>query len=102
MIGLRSVAYYGLFTFVPLWEVANGHSKAYGNTLLSLVLLAGTVYLFGTIHVGRTDFYPLAPVIEASFKAADTLITEADLAHGTNLVHSDFHFETNAYCGRRI
>jgi uncharacterized protein YbaP (TraB family) len=39
----------------------------------------GVVYLFGTIHVGRPDFYPLAPVIETSFKEADTLITEADL-----------------------
>jgi len=39
----------------------------------------GVVYLFGTIHVGRADFYPLAPIIETSFKEADTLITEADL-----------------------
>jgi uncharacterized protein YbaP (TraB family) len=39
----------------------------------------GVVYLFGTIHVGRPDFYPLAPIIETSFKEADTLITEADL-----------------------
>jgi MFS transporter, FSR family, fosmidomycin resistance protein len=49
VIGLRSVAYYGLFTFVPLWEVANGHSKSYGNTLLSLVLLAGVA---GTLCAG--------------------------------------------------
>ncbi|HEY5058919.1 MAG TPA: MFS transporter [Gaiellaceae bacterium] len=48
-IGLRSVAYYGLFTFVPLLEVARGHSKSYGNTLLSLVLLAG---VFGTLSAG--------------------------------------------------
>jgi uncharacterized protein YbaP (TraB family) len=39
----------------------------------------GAVYLFGTVHVGRADFYPLAPIIETSFKQADTLITEADL-----------------------
>jgi FSR family fosmidomycin resistance protein-like MFS transporter len=50
LIGLRSVAYYGLFTFVPLWEVSQGHSKSYGNTLLSLVLLAGVV---GTLSAGR-------------------------------------------------
>src|SRR5262249_60682802 len=29
-VAFRSVAYYGLFTFVPLWEVAEGHSKSYG------------------------------------------------------------------------
>jgi MFS transporter, FSR family, fosmidomycin resistance protein len=49
LIGLRSVAYYGLFTFVPLWEVSQGHSKSYGNLLLSLVLLAGVV---GTLSAG--------------------------------------------------
>ena len=49
LIGLRSVAYYGLFTFVPLWEVSRGHSKSYGNLLLSLVLLAGVL---GTLSAG--------------------------------------------------
>ena len=49
LIGLRSVAYYGLFTFVPLWEVSRGHSKSYGNLLLSLVLLAGVA---GTLCAG--------------------------------------------------
>ena len=39
----------------------------------------GVVYLFGTVHLGRADLYPLAPIIETSFKQADTLITEADL-----------------------
>src|SRR5579871_2194554 len=48
-IGLRSVAYYGLFTFVPLWEVAQGHSKSYGTALLSCVLFGGA---FGTLCAG--------------------------------------------------
>jgi MFS transporter, FSR family, fosmidomycin resistance protein len=49
LIGLRSVGYYGLFTFVPLWEVSRGHSKSYGNLLLSLVLLFGVA---GTLCAG--------------------------------------------------
>ena len=49
VIALRSVAFYGLFTFVPLWEVSRGHSKSYGNTLLSLELLAGVA---GTLCAG--------------------------------------------------
>jgi MFS transporter, FSR family, fosmidomycin resistance protein len=48
-IGLRSVAYYGLFTFIPLWEVAHGHSKSYGTVLLSCVLFGGA---FGTLCMG--------------------------------------------------
>jgi uncharacterized protein YbaP (TraB family) len=38
----------------------------------------GVVYLFGTIHAGKADFYPLPSIIEDSFKEADTLIEEID------------------------
>jgi uncharacterized protein YbaP (TraB family) len=36
----------------------------------------GVVYLFGTIHIGKPNFYPLPAVIEDSFKHADTLVEE--------------------------
>jgi FSR family fosmidomycin resistance protein-like MFS transporter len=49
VISFRSFAWFGLITFVPLWEVSLGHSKAYGNHLLSLMLLAG---VFGTVVAG--------------------------------------------------
>jgi FSR family fosmidomycin resistance protein-like MFS transporter len=49
VIGFRSVAWFGLLTFVPLWVVSLGHSKAQGNHLLSLMLLAGAV---GTLVLG--------------------------------------------------
>lgn len=49
VIGFRSLAWFGLVTFVPLWEVSLGHSKAYGNQLLSLMLLAGAA---GTLAAG--------------------------------------------------
>ena len=39
---------------------------------------SGVVYLFGTIHAGKADFYPLPSIIEDSFKTADTLIEEID------------------------
>src|SRR5438552_3358882 len=41
VIAFRSVYWFGLITFVPLYEISLGHSKAYGNHLLSLMLLAG-------------------------------------------------------------
>jgi MFS transporter, FSR family, fosmidomycin resistance protein len=41
VIAFRSLTWYGLLTFVPLWEVSLGHSKSYGNHLLALMLLAG-------------------------------------------------------------
>ena len=40
----------------------------------------GVVYLLGTIHVGKADFYPLPSIIEDSFKNADALIKEIDLS----------------------
>src|SRR3954454_13660668 len=49
VISLRSVAWFTLLAFVPLWAVALGHSKAYGNRLLFLMLLAGAV---GTLVLG--------------------------------------------------
>jgi MFS transporter, FSR family, fosmidomycin resistance protein len=49
VIALRSVAWFTLLAFVPLWVVAHGHSKAAGNRLLFLMLIAGT---FGTVLLG--------------------------------------------------
>jgi FSR family fosmidomycin resistance protein-like MFS transporter len=49
VIAFRSLAWFGLITFVPLWEVSLGHSKAHGNHLLALMLVAGCV---GTIVAG--------------------------------------------------
>jgi uncharacterized protein len=40
----------------------------------------GVVYLLGTIHVGKADFYPLPSIIEDSFKKADKLIEEIDVS----------------------
>jgi FSR family fosmidomycin resistance protein-like MFS transporter len=49
VIALRSVAWFTLLAFVPLWSVSLGHSKAAGNRLLFLMLLAGAL---GTLLLG--------------------------------------------------
>ena len=49
VIALRSVAWFTLLAFVPLWETSLGHSKADGNRLLFLMLLAGAA---GTLMLG--------------------------------------------------
>jgi FSR family fosmidomycin resistance protein-like MFS transporter len=43
VILMRSVTWFGLITFVPLWIVSLGGTKAEGNRLLSLMLVAGVV-----------------------------------------------------------
>lgn len=49
VIALRSVAWFTLLAFVPLWIVSLGHSKADGNRLLFAMLLAGAL---GTLVLG--------------------------------------------------
>jgi FSR family fosmidomycin resistance protein-like MFS transporter len=72
VVGLRSIAHYGLFTFVPLWEVEGGASEAAGTRLLSLFLLVGAV---GTLIGGPlADRFGRKAVISATHAAAAPLI----------------------------
>ncbi len=64
IVTLRSVAWFGLLTFVPLWEVSLGHSKEHGLRLLSLMLLVGAA---GTLLAGPiADRVGRRPVLMAS------------------------------------
>jgi MFS transporter, FSR family, fosmidomycin resistance protein len=64
IVAFRSVAWFGLITFVPLWEVSLGHSKSYGAHLLALMLLTGAV---GTLLAGPVaDRIGRRPVLMAS------------------------------------
>lgn len=38
-----------------------------------------TSYLFGTVHVGQTAFYPLEPQVTRALSAADKLVLEVDI-----------------------
>lgn len=49
VIALRSVAWFALLTFVPLWWTTQGGSRETGSHLLSLMLFAGAV---GTLLIG--------------------------------------------------
>jgi len=72
VITFRSIAWFGLITFVPLWEVSLGHSEAYGNRLLAAMLLAGGV---GTLVAGPlADRLGRRPVLMASVLATGPLI----------------------------
>jgi FSR family fosmidomycin resistance protein-like MFS transporter len=71
VIAFRSVAWFGLVTFVPLWEVSLGHSKAHGSHLLTLMLLVGGL---GTLAAGPiADRLGRRPVLMASMVAVAPL-----------------------------
>lgn len=51
-----------------LWEVRGPGPASAGVTM----------HLFGSIHLGKPEFYPLHPTIEGIFRDADTLVFEID------------------------
>jgi FSR family fosmidomycin resistance protein-like MFS transporter len=72
VIALRSFSWFGLITFVPLWEVTLGHSKSHGTHLLSLMLLVGVI---GTVVAGPlADRIGPRPVLMASMIAVPPLL----------------------------
>ncbi len=80
-IAFRSVAFYGLFTFVPLWEVAHGHSKSFGAALLSLVLFCGAL---GSLCAGPlADRFGQKPVLVGSLALSPILVLGYVLVGGT-------------------
>jgi FSR family fosmidomycin resistance protein-like MFS transporter len=80
VVAFRSVAWFGLVTFVPLWEVSLGHSKAHGSHLLSLMLLAGGI---GTLAAGPlADRVGPRPVLFASVLVLPPLILTYVLVGG--------------------
>jgi MFS transporter, FSR family, fosmidomycin resistance protein len=80
VIGVRNVGWFGLITFVPLYEVSRGQSEAYGNKLLALMLLAGGV---GTLVAGPVaDRIGRRPVLVGSIAAMGPLVAVYVLVGG--------------------
>lgn len=48
---------------LPLWEIRSD---------------SATAYLFGTVHVGREDFYPLPAVVEKAYRSSQIIALEID------------------------
>jgi uncharacterized protein YbaP (TraB family) len=57
----------------PAWAADRG-------ALFKVSASGHTMYLFGTMHVGLPEFYPLEPRIAAAVAGASTLALEVDLA----------------------
>ncbi|RFP24396.1 TraB/GumN family protein [Duganella sp. BJB488] len=73
------VMFWTLFCFVsmPAWAADKAQAPNHG-ALFKVQQGGHTLYLFGTIHVGAPDFYPLEPRIAAALKKAPVLALEID------------------------
>ncbi|MGH3037436.1 MAG: MFS transporter [Gaiellaceae bacterium] len=81
IVGLRSLAHMGLFTFIPLYEISRGHGAGYGTRLLALFLVAGAL---GTLVGGPlADRVGRRPVLLGSFVVSPPLIATYVLVGGT-------------------
>jgi FSR family fosmidomycin resistance protein-like MFS transporter len=80
IVGLRSLAHMGLFTFVPLYEVFRGHSAGYGTRVLAVFLFAGAL---GTLIGGPlADRYGRRRILLGSFIVTPPLILVYALVGG--------------------
>lgn len=57
-----------------LWQVESAELAAKGIS----------IHLFGSIHVGKREFYPLHPTLETLFRNADQLVFEVDPQAASN------------------
>jgi FSR family fosmidomycin resistance protein-like MFS transporter len=80
VVTVRSVGWFGLLTFVPLWAVSLGHSESYGANLLALMLFMGGV---GTLAAGPlADNLGRRPVLVASLALTPVLVVVFVVAGG--------------------
>lgn len=71
------------FALTPAWSAdalpaATAATPPNHGALFKITQDGHTLYLFGTIHVGAADFYPLEPRLTAALKKASVLALEVD------------------------
>lgn len=81
-IGFLAITAALLVGFGPATMAAAGDAPEPKYLFWKVTGAKGTAYLFGTIHVGKPEFYPLPAAIEDSFARADVLIEEIDSSLG--------------------
>ncbi|MBC8023080.1 MAG: TraB/GumN family protein [Burkholderiales bacterium] len=56
--------------------------------LWEVTSLTNRVYLYGTVHAGKRDWYPLAPAVENALADSSFLVVEADITDTTAMQKS--------------
>ena len=79
-----------IVVFLSLFLMACQALGAERGALFRVTGSGNTLYLYGTIHAGRADYYPLEPRIRAAMAAAPTLALEVDAARDPAAVAAAF------------
>ncbi len=78
----RSIArhLYGLLLLVAALAAGNVLAQQTGATpqIWEVRSAGNAVYLLGSIHLGRSDMYPMGPVVEKAYQASKIVALEAD------------------------
>lgn len=67
-----------LLLLAPAHGAVAADAVPHRGTLYRVRYHGSTTYLFGTIHVGTADFFPLAPDVMRAFNRASRLVVELD------------------------
>ncbi len=79
-----------IVVFFSLFLMALGAAAAERGALFKVTGSGNTLHLYGTIHAGRADYYPLEPRIRAAVAAAPTLALEVDATRDPAAVAAAF------------
>src|ERR1700721_1683880 len=47
-----------------------------------------SIYVFGSVHVAKPDFYPLPQPVEDAYRQADEVVVEVDISDAAKLTNS--------------
>jgi uncharacterized protein YbaP (TraB family) len=71
-----------------LLVLALGTPAAAESYLWEVSSLSNKIYLFGTIHAGKKDWYPLERAVEDAWAESKVLVVEADIADPNKILKS--------------
>lgn len=86
MFRMLKVIFIVLFVLVMMVSGTDQKSDEGKHFLWQVTSDSTTVYILGSLHTGKKEIYPLAPVIEKAFEKADFLALEVDLSVSENMV----------------
>lgn len=79
-----------IVVFLSLFLMAFQAFAAERGALFKVTGKDNTLYLYGTIHAGKPDYYPLEPRISKALAAAPRLVLEVDMARDPAAVAAAF------------